>query len=63
MYYNAGMTKPKPKRKELRDATVVFRCPSALREAIERAAAADQRSLSDWIVIKLTEATTKRGGR
>lgn len=46
--------------REKRDERMTFRVPSALRVAIERAAERDRRSVSDWIVLTLTDAVAKK---
>ena len=47
--------------RDKRDERMAFRIPSKLRDAIERAAERDQRTLSDWIVLALTDAVAKKG--
>jgi uncharacterized protein (DUF1778 family) len=42
--------------RDKRDERMTFRIPSALRASVERAAARDRRTVSDWIVLALTDA-------
>ena len=46
----------KPPARDARDDRVTFRCSAVLRQAIEKLAAEDRRSVSDWIVIQLDRA-------
>jgi uncharacterized protein (DUF1778 family) len=50
------MTKPKKARR----ARISFQVPHELRDALERAAAADRRTLSSWIVCALADAVSPR---
>ena len=52
----------KERTRPLREERVTFRCPTTLRDAIERAAERDRRTVSDWIVLALERAVTQ-GGR
>ena len=45
---------------ERRDARITFRAPESLREALEREAAEQRRSISDVVTIILTDALAKR---
>ena len=44
-----------------RDATLVFRLPSEIREALERAAEAEQRTMSNMAVWILSHWLMRRG--
>lgn len=46
-----------PKGTERREKRITLRLPPSLREAIERQAELDGRSISDWIVRTLQTAT------
>jgi uncharacterized protein (DUF1778 family) len=50
-------------KRDKRDDRLTFRVPTTLRVAIERAAERDRRSVSDWIVIALTDAVKSKGGK
>lgn len=45
-----------PKGPERREARFTLRLPPSLRDAIERCADKDRRSVSDWIVLALERA-------
>ena len=49
---NWHMTKATEKRSE----RITIRLPATVRAAIERAAARDRRTVSDWIVLTLTDS-------
>jgi predicted transcriptional regulator len=44
-----------------RDASMTFRLPAAIREALQRAADAERRSLSSMAVLILEDGLTARG--
>lgn len=43
-------------KRELRDASITIRIPSALREAVERVAERERRSIADVIVFAIENA-------
>lgn len=53
------MTRPK----EPRIRRKMVRMPMSLRDRIERAAAEDDRSMNDWIVVTLQAAIARRNKR
>lgn len=50
-------------KRDKRDDRLTFRVPTTLRVAIERAAERDRRTVSDWIVVALTDAVKSKGGK
>lgn len=50
-----------PKGPERRDERITIRIPSSLREALDREAEAQRRSVADVVTIILTDALAKRG--
>jgi predicted HicB family RNase H-like nuclease len=48
------------KGQEPRDHRLTTRIPTSLHEAIQRAAAEDKRSVSDWIVVTLQAVIAER---
>ncbi len=45
-----------------KDASITFRVPQATRDALERAAAADRRSLSNLLLAVVTDYLERDGG-
>jgi hypothetical protein len=50
-----------PKGPERRTERITLRLPESLREALEREAERERRSVSDLIVILLSDAISKKG--
>lgn len=54
------MKQPEPKPSSAKTEQIAFRVDPAFRDELEKAAASDQRTLSQWIVVTLRRALDRK---